>query len=63
MSTKSKRRIERRLNKDEVSSTHRQPHVTPVEQRATGALVGALLNAITFGALEPVPQSAPGRSA
>lgn len=55
MSTKSKRRIERRHRNE-------QPAVVPApqnkdEKQIAGAIVGELLNAITFGATESPPSA------
>lgn len=60
MSVKSKaRRIRRAKQERTVPKDQATQHV-PVkaeEKRAAGAIMGALLEAITFGALETVPQS------
>jgi hypothetical protein len=63
MSVKSKARQIRRSHKHESAAPapreEATPHVPakPAEKRAAGEIMGALLNAITFGALEPAPQS------
>ncbi|MDB4945011.1 MAG: hypothetical protein JWP97_4545 [Labilithrix sp.] len=56
MSTKSKRRAVRRAHLTEGREP--QPQVTQgtAKEQVEGQLVGVLLNAITFGAVEP-PQS------
>jgi hypothetical protein len=59
MSVKSKARRMRRAKHENVSAEHVTPHV-PVkveERRAAGAIMGALLEAITFGTLEAAPES------
>ena len=53
MSTKSKRRIERRQN---IEQSAPAPVAKKDEKQIAGAIVGELLNAITFGATES-PQS------
>ena len=58
MSTKSKRRAIRRSKQDETSRTARSSKVPRAERQVIGGeIVGALLSAITFGAIEPAPQS------
>lgn len=49
----------RRAKHDSVSAERAKTHV-PVkaeERRAAGAIMGALLEAITLGTLEPTPES------
>jgi hypothetical protein len=53
MSTKSKRRIERRQN---IEQSPAPPVAKKDEKQIAGAIVGQLLDAITFGATES-PQS------
>ena len=59
MTVKSKARRMRRAKHESVSAERATTHV-PVkaeEKRAAGAIMGALLDAITFGTLEPSPES------
>jgi hypothetical protein len=49
MSTKSKRRSSRRAQQEQGPSSRERP--TP-EGKVAGEIMGAVLNAITFGALE-----------
>ena len=47
------------MRRAKTGSTAPRTHVpaTVQEKRAAGAIMGALLEAITFGTLEPAPQS------
>ena len=56
MTVKSKARRVRRANQESASPKKHVP-VTAEEKRAAGAIMGALLDAITLGTLEPAPQS------
>lgn len=57
MSTKSKRRSARRAGQENTNPTG-QTQAPPEEQRqAIGAVMGALLGAITFGVVEEAPRS------
>jgi predicted lipid-binding transport protein (Tim44 family) len=61
MSVKSKARRTRRAKPESTApAAHATPHLpaNPEEKRAAGAIMGALLDAITFGALETSPASA-----
>jgi len=58
MSTKSKRRIQARRTKQDSTAVRTDAVKVPAEERkAIGAIMGGLLSAITFGAVEPAPQS------
>lgn len=60
MSTKSKRRVARRSKLDHAHAglgSTQAATVPTTERQAIGAIMGGLLNAITFGAVEPGPQS------
>jgi hypothetical protein len=50
MSTKSKARIARRAS--ERPSSTKRPTRSTAEKKVAGEIIGAVLNAITFGALE-----------
>ena len=56
MSVKSKARQIRRAKHESAAPTKDVP-VTAEESRAAGAIMGALLEAITFGTLEQAPPS------
>lgn len=57
MSTKSKRRSARRAGHENTNPSGQTPS-PPTEQReAIGAVMGALLGAITFGVVEEAPRS------
>ena len=56
MSVKSKARQIRRA-KHETAAPTKLVQVTAEERRAAGAIMGALLEAITFGTLEQAPPS------
>lgn len=61
MSVKSKARQTRRAkNESPVRGEGTKRAIVPAkpsEKRAAGEIMSALLNAITFGALEPAPES------
>jgi hypothetical protein len=62
MSVKSKARQTRRAKPESTAparANRAKKHVPvkAVEKRAAGEIMSALLNAITFGALEPAPPS------
>ena len=57
MSVKSKARQIRRAKHESAAAPTKQVRVTVEEKRAAGAIMGALLEAITFGTLEQAPPS------
>ena len=58
MSTKSKRRSARRAGHENTNTSEQaQSPATREEREAIGAVMGALLGAITFGAVEEAPRS------
>ncbi len=56
MSTKSKRRVERRHHLEQPAAAA-APVQNKEEKQIAGAIVGELLNAITFGATESPPSA------